>query len=251
MKKLAVIDSGIGGLSVVRELLKLDNEIEINYFGDNIRVPYGNMSREEILSCMGNILDFLYKKGVTDCLVACNTMSSAILNTGYTHKIKLYNIVTPAIDEVKRLRLSKAAILATKFTIASKEYEKRLKAIGTDELLEMASASLAALIENFDDNRDIIEEELLNYKRLIDEGGYKNLILGCTHYEFIDSIFRDLMPEVEFIRPAKLLAESFDTSGLEKGDFNIYTTKDQETYIKSLRTLDIKKKLNIQDYIEI
>ena len=62
-------------------------------------------------------------------------MSSAILNTGYTHKIKLYNIVTPAIDEVKRLRLRKVAILATKFTIASKEYEKRLKAIGIDELL--------------------------------------------------------------------------------------------------------------------
>lgn len=251
MKKLAVIDSGIGGLSVVRELLKLNKEIEINYFGDNLRVPYGNMSRDEILSCMENILDFLYEKGVTDCLVACNTMSSAILNTNYTHKIKLYNIVTPAIDEVKSLGLKKMAILATKFTIASKEYDKRLKEIGASDLLEMASASLAALIENFDDNRDIIEDELSEYKKCIDSGGYKTLILGCTHYEFIDSVFKDLMPELSFIKPAELLAKSFDMSGLSKGDFKIYTTKGKDTYLRSLRTLNIDKKLNIQDYIEI
>lgn len=251
MKKLAVIDSGIGGLSVVRELLKLNKDIEINYFGDNIRVPYGNMSRDEILFCMEKILDFLYERGVTDCLVACNTMSSAILNTGYTHKIKLYNIVTPAIDEVQRLALKKVAILATKFTIASKEYEHRLNAIGTTDLLEMASASLASLIENFDKNKNVIEEELLGYKKLIEEGGYKTLILGCTHYEFIDSIFKDMMRGVDFVMPAKLLAESFDASGLEKGGFNIYTTKDKETYIHSLKTLDIDKKLNIKDYIEI
>lgn len=251
MKKLAVIDSGIGGLSVVRELLKLNKEIEINYFGDNIRVPYGNMSRDEILSCMENILDFLYEKGVTDCLVACNTMSSAILNTNYTHKIKLYNIVTPAIDEVKNLGLKKMAILATKFTIASKEYDKRLKDIGATDLLEMASASLAALIENFDDNRDIIEDELFEYKKCIDSGGYKTLILGCTHYEFIDSVFKDLMPELSFIKPAELLAKSFDMTNLSKGDFKIYTTKGKDTYLRSLRTLNIDKKLNIQDYIEI
>lgn len=251
MKKLAVIDSGIGGLSVVRELLKLNKEIEINYFGDNLRVPYGNMSRDEILSCMENILDFLYEKGVTDCLVACNTMSSAILNTNYTHKIKLYNIVTPAIDEVKNLGLKKMAILATKFTIASKEYDKRLKDIGATDLLEMASASLAALIENFDDNRDIIEDELTEYKKCIDSGGYKTLILGCTHYEFIDSVFKDLMPELSFIKPAELLAKSFDMTSLSKGDFKIYTTKGKDTYLRSLRTLNIDKKLNIQDYIEI
>ena len=59
------------------------------------------------------------------------------------------------------------------------------------------------------------------------------------------------MPEVDFIKPAKLLAHSFDASGLKKGDFNIYTTKGKDIYIHSLRTLDIDKKLNIEDYIEI
>ena len=115
----------------------------------------------------------------------------------------------------------------------------------------MASASLAALIEDFDENKGIIEEELLDYKRRIEGGGYKTLILGCTHYEFIDNIFKELMPDVDFIMPAKLLAHSFDASGLKKGDFNIYTTKGKDTYIHSLRTLDIDKKLNIEDYIEI
>ena len=251
MKKLAVIDSGIGGLSVVRELLKLNKDIEINYFGDNIRVPYGNMSRDEILSCMTKILDFLYEKGVTDCLVACNTMSSAILNTGYTHKIKLYDIVTPTIKYVQALKKTKLSILATKFTINSKEYEKRLKAIGVKDLLEIASTSLAALIENFDDNKDIIEEELLSYKKMIYDGGYKTLILGCTHYEFVDNMFRDLMGEVKFIKPAELLAKSFDEDGFVSGGFNIYTTKDEMTYLNSLRTIKIVKQLNIEDNIEI
>lgn len=251
MKKLAVIDSGIGGLSVVRELLKLNKDIEINYFGDNIRVPYGNMSLDEILSCMTRILDFLYERGVSDCLVACNTMSSAILNTGYTHKIKLYDIVTPTISHVNRLRCKKLGILATKFTINSKEYEKRLKDIGVSDLLEMASTSLAALIENFDDNRDIIEEELLSYKKLIDEGSYNRLILGCTHYEFIDNIFKELMDGVDFVKPAELLANSFDESGFASGDFKIYTTKDKLTYLNSLKTINIDKQLNIEDNIEI
>ena len=115
----------------------------------------------------------------------------------------------------------------------------------------MASASLAALIEDFDENRDIIEEEVLDYKRRIDDGGYKTPILGCTHHEVIDAILKELMPEVDFIMPAKLLAHSFDASGLKKGDFNIYTTKGKDIYIHSLRTLDIDKKLNIEDYIEI
>ena len=251
MKKLAVIDSGIGGLSVVRELLKLNKDIEINYFGDNIRVPYGNMSRDEILSCMTRILDFLYEKGVTDCLVACNTMSSAILNTGYTHKIKLYDIVTPTISYIESIKSEKLSILATKFTINSKEYEKRLKAIGVSDLLEIASTSLAALIENFDENRDIIEEELLSYKKMIDDGGYKRLILGCTHYEFIDNIFRELMDGVDFVKPAELLAKSFDEDGFIEGGFNIYTTKDELTYLNSLKTVKIEKQLNIKDYIEI
>lgn len=251
MKKLAVIDSGIGGLSVVRELLKLNKDIEINYFGDNIRVPYGNMSRDEILSCMGRILDFLYEKGVTDCLVACNTMSSAILNTGYTHKIKLYDIVTPTIKAVEGLGIDKLSILATKYTIDSKEYKIRLNDIGVKDLLQLSSTSLASLIEDYDKNKDIIKDELLSYKKRIYNGGYTNLILGCTHYEFIDIMFRELMEDVNFIKPAALLAKSFDDKGFAKGDFNIYTTKDKQTYLNSLRTINIDKQLNIEDYIEI
>ena len=196
--KILVLDSGVGG-RVVENYLKhmLDKKHKIKYISDSENVPYGSKSTEEILSLTDKMI--APYKGKYDILVpACNTISCAMIR----HKVydeKTIDIIRPTIKILENQNLKNLAVICTPYTHNSGIYQKKLRC------LSLPCANLARYVED-DDYIKIVQEveRITNYliKRNINR-----IILGCTHYEKIDYIFRNVAPQLEFLYPGKYQAQ--------------------------------------------
>ena len=125
-RKIGIIDSGVGGLTVVKEFRRLLAEENIIYLGDNKNVPYGNKTEEEIYILTKKMIDFLIEKDVKLIAVACNTISSILDKYFLDSKVPIVSIIKPVTDYVDRKKLKSVGVMATKFTIESEIYEELL-----------------------------------------------------------------------------------------------------------------------------
>lgn len=236
--KLGFYDSGLGGISVLREFLsRYQNNFSYVYFGDSARAPYGSKTEAELLGYIKEILDYMQSKKVDIVISACNTTSMLI------NKIDLsvYNFKTINLFEVMKdffdndvlgaqLKLAQepVALMATSANIDSGKY----KDWGVN-IYPVKCPSIVPLVEagNIEDAYNEWEKYLSTLPTEI-----KNVIVGCTHYEFLV----DESDKFNFISPAKLALEFFEkrfpnlvnhaSAGAEL-DLDIYFSKDQEKFL--------------------
>ena len=193
---IGVIDSGIGGLTVVKELTKLN--VNIIYYGDNLNVPYGNKTEEEIYYLSKKMIDYLINKNVNLIIVACNTISSIINKYFTNYKVPIISIIDPVINYIKTNNINNTGLLATKFTINSNIYQKMLK----EKLVySEISPNLATLIDNNYNDKDI---DILIKKHLdnLTKHNIDYLILGCTHYYLVFDKFLKNNNKLKYINPS-------------------------------------------------
>lgn len=242
---IGVTDSGVGGLTVVRELQKLLPGEDIVYFGDGANCPYGNRSREELETLLARNVAFLRERGVKAVVVACNTTSALVDSAPHDFGVPLFTIIAPAAQAVKRCGVRKVGLLATEFTVRSGCYEKRIHALCPDvQLVAKGSPSLAGLIDGgaFDDAA-INAEIFAQVGDIIAREPVTHLILGCTHYPIVEENFRACFPFVQLIDPAReealavsiaLSAENLvrPAAAGERGRFEVYTSGDPAVYEK-------------------
>lgn len=250
-RPIGVIDSGVGGLTVVKELERLLPEENIIYFGDNANVPYGNRSEEEIYRLTKNMVDFLVKKDVKLIAIACNTISSILDNYFQDSGLDIISIIEPAADYVIKNKLDKVGILATKFTIESAAYDKLIKKKdGRVEILSEACSSLAGIIDQGEYSDKEIEDVIsIHMDNILEKGRLENIVLGCTHYPIVIDKFQENSPDINFINPAyeqikyidKLMDKKSMAGNDEKGKFEIYTTGNREVYMKMIDLLKISR----------
>lgn len=206
---IGVFDSGIGGLSVLQELVKVLPEESYLYVADQLHVPYGQRSRDEIRYFSKVISQFLRDQGAKIIVVACNTATGAALNWlrdqfPDTRFVGMEPAVKPAAS---KSRTGIIGVLATEGTIQSDRYVSLKTRFGMGiEVLEDSCKGLVPLIEGGEQ-----EEEIKTLLSVILEPmiakGVDNLVLGCTHYPFIENHLRDLLPDdVEIINPAPAVA---------------------------------------------
>ncbi len=174
--KIGVIDSGIGGLSVLKTLIKKCPNHEYIYFGDTINMPYGEKSKDEIINFGNNIIKFLENKHVDLIVIACGTLSSNVnfLNSS----VPLIDVISPLkgkLDNYKNL-----AIMATPLSVKTNAFKKYIK---TNYTL-IPCPLLATSIEN--GNREEIEEIVSNYVKMGEDSDA--LVLGCTHYPIVKDL---------------------------------------------------------------
>lgn len=254
-RPIGVMDSGVGGLTVARELRAMLPEENIIYFGDNKNVPYGNKTEEEIYLLTKRMIDSLIKKDVKIIAVACNTISTIVEKYFKDYSVPIISIITPVVEYVIEENIKEVGVLATTFTIESGLYQKLLKEKDKDIIVVTeGSPKLAATIDCGEyTQREISELVDLHIGNMLKEKDLKHIVLGCTHFPIVIDEFEKRNPHVNFINPAKeqvlymdkFMRENFIKGNNEISNFNIYTTGKRGTYDKMLACLNIKRPDNI------
>jgi len=187
-KPIGFFDSGIGGISVLREAVKLLPKENFIYFGDSKNAPYGVRTVEEVKKLTFNAFDFLISKNVKAIVVACNTATSAAIEDLRKEYDTMPVIgIEPALKPaVEFHRSGRIIIMATPMTLAEKKFSSLMKKYEEDaDIQPLPCPGLVELIESGVTEGPIIEDYL---KRKLDpyfEEGIAAVVLGCTHYPFI------------------------------------------------------------------
>jgi len=187
---IGIFDSGIGGLTVANAVSNtLPNE-EIIYFGDTAHLPYGDKSAEAVQHYSVKISDFLLEKNCKLILIACNTASAAAFDVVKNHvagKVPVLNVIDPVVEAVAADKsFRKIGIIGTKGTIKSQVYEHKLKALRPElEVVSLATALLASMIEAGFYNNSVSQAVINNYLQYPDFSDVQAMILACTHYPLI------------------------------------------------------------------
>lgn len=203
---IGVFDSGVGGLTVAREIMRQMPNEKIIYFGDTARVPYGTKSKETITRFSKQIARFLQSHDVKTIVVACNTASAYALDElEKTLNIPVIGVVKPgakmASDITKNNRIG---VIATEGTIGSGLYNKYIKSLKADaEIFGKACPLFVPLVEEglWDDS--VTAEIARRYLAELIDLDIDTLILGCTHYPLIRSVIGQVMGDgVTLVNPA-------------------------------------------------
>ena len=193
--KIGVMDSGVGGISTLREIVKLFPNDDIIYYGDCKNAPYGNKNRDEIYILTENIINYFINCNVDYVVIACNTASIA-------SKEKLrrkYSLPILALEPAVKLACDNnfnkkdILVLATKFTINSYEYEKNVeKYKGNFNIISIAIPEFVVLVENIfkkNHKEEFIKKEVYlildKYLSNVDIEKINHIVLGCTHFPFL------------------------------------------------------------------
>lgn len=235
-RMIGVFDSGLGGLTVVKELQKILPNESIVYFGDTGRVPYGSKSDETISKYVGEIFDFLSEKDVKAVVSACGTASSVIMKENILPKQELFTgVVVPAcLKALETTKNKRIGLIGTKATVNSGAYERFIKRMADDvEVFSCACPLFVPLVENgmFDDGNEITTLAVKKYLSYFKDKDIDTLILGCTHYPLITSfIEKEMGEEVALIDSGKETAYLIKTM-LEKNDMFSEEKAEYEYYV--------------------
>lgn len=227
--RIGVFDSGVGGLTVLKELVKTV-PAEYVYIGDSLRAPYGNRSRDELLSFMKELVTFLREKECDVFVNACNSLSSLdtekLLHDLNIRPEKYIDMVSVTKKHVNDFPEDARTLLyATEATIATGVYQDVFKA---RTVITYASALLAGAVET--GHQIIIDEEIDALLDMVIREKITHVFLGCTHYplieEYLEKRFAGL--SVQFINPAVYVPESVVGKQQGLASVNLYTTKMNE-----------------------
>lgn len=198
-RPIGVFDSGLGGLSVIKELNRVLPDENIIYFGDTGRVPYGTRSAETIVKYAKEDEKFLLSHDVKLIIAACGTVSSVASHTANGLPVPFIEVVTPASKAaVKATKNGKIGVLGTSATVNSNSYKLKMLEIKPDlEILQVACPMFVQLVEAgwIDRNDEVTVATAKRYLQPLIDSGVDTVILGCTHFPAIKEIIADIMGE--------------------------------------------------------
>jgi len=209
-KPIGVFDSGVGGLTVVKELIHQLPSEDIIYFGDTARVPYGIKSKETVVKfSIENIL-FLLKYDVKLICVACNTVSSLALPVIKNHfKIPIVGVITPGVREaVYATQNKRIGVIGTKGTVKSRAYETQINQLDSEiKVITQACPLFVPFAEEGWLSGDVVEKVAREYLKPLKGYGVDTVILGCTHYPLLKGVIKKVLGDkVTLIDSAKQVA---------------------------------------------
>lgn len=193
---IGVFDSGLGGLTVVKELMRLLPNEDIVYFGDTARVPYGTKSKESIIRFSKENAAILLKQKVKMIVVACNTSSSFALPTlRESFSLPILGVIKPGAKKaVETTRNQCIGIIATSATIQSGEYKREIQRLDASvKVTAQACPLFVPLVEEGWFEKNVTLEVAYEYLAAMKKSKVDTLILGCTHYPLLKPILKSVM----------------------------------------------------------
>ena len=200
-RPIGVFDSGIGGLTVLREIWRTVPQEGTIYFGDNSRSPYGTKSRSTVIRYSLQNMKFLEDNDVKMIVVACNTASAyAYEELKARAKVPVVEVVTPGADVACRAtKNGKIGIIATKATVSTGAYkdavEKRAKELGMNdiEIFQQACPLFVSLAEEGWWDTEVTKLTAEEYLKPLKEAGVDTLVMACTHYPLLSKVIKEVM----------------------------------------------------------
>lgn len=210
-KGIGIFDSGLGGLTVVKEIMNLLPNEQIFYLGDTARMPYGTKTKETIIRFSKENTAFLLKKNVKIIVVACNTASAlALKEIKKTFDIDIIGVIEAgaraAVEMTKNKRIgiigTKATILSGAYIAGIKKYDSKCNVFGQSAPL------LVPLVEEGWLTNKETESILRNYLESFKTKKIDTLVLGCTHYPLLKPLIKKILPKVTIIDSAMEMAKT-------------------------------------------
>ncbi len=264
---IGVFDSGVGGLTVAREIMRhLPNE-NIVYFGDTARVPYGSKSKDNIIRFSRQIIRFLETKDVKAIVIACNTASALALEVVQSEvDVPIIGVVEPGARAALEIsKTNKIGVIGTEATIRSAMYEKIIQGLRPEaSVVGKACPLFVPLVEEGFAKHNVTREIIDFYLAPLMETDIDSLILGCTHYPLLRSRIREYVGDkITLVNPAyetamdlKHLLElrgMVNTDEQEHGAYSFYVSDAADKFkqfANSILPYDIEttKQINIEEY---
>ena len=265
---IGVFDSGVGGLTVAREIMRQIPNERIVYFGDTARVPYGSKSKETVTKYSRQIIRFLQTENVKAIVIACNTASAFALDTMQKEfDLPIIGVVKPGAKmAAQTTKNGKVGLIGTEGTIRSGVYAEFIKSFKPDvEVIGKACPLFVPLVEEGWLHDSVTDEVAARYLKELQDKQVDTLILGCTHYPLLRSTIRKIMGDgVCLVNPAyetalelgRLLEEKgLAGEGTEKNEFpyRFYVSDladEFKAFANSILPYDVEmtKKIDIEKY---
>lgn len=251
---IGIFDSGLGGLTVLREIEKLLPQENIVYFGDTAHLPYGSKSKNAVIDFSTQNILFLLKKKVKMVVIACNTSSSLALDyLTNIFTVPILGVIDAGVQKAVRIsKISKIAVIGTKSTIGSGSYQKKIIALHKNvKVYAKACPLFVPLVEEGLTKGKIVSDVVKMYLRDI-KGKVDTLILGCTHYPILKDTIAGYLKRVYMVDSAKEVALKTKaileknnlinkTSVVHRKEF--YVTDEPKEFMKMARIF-LKRKVN-------
>lgn len=234
---IGVFDSGIGGMTVVREIRKKYPLEKVIYFGDTLRVPYGNKTVDELIFLADHAVSFLISQGAEILIDACNTTSAVALpHLREKYDIPILGMIESGVDAALDVSKGKIGLIATEKTVSSKSYENALRDRAENlEIKTKSCPSLVGFVEAGDTSSLKLQKALRAYLDSMEE--CDTLILGCTHYPFLENQIRNVLGKnVEIIDPAVRAVEFLERHEFasNEGSSICFVSGDAEMFSRNL-----------------
>ncbi len=206
---IGVFDSGVGGLTVLRELRKLLPRESFIYFGDTARVPYGSKSQDIVRTFSMQIGAWLAQRPAKAVVVACNTASALALPALHERlSVPVFGVIQPGASAAVSASNGTIGVLATRATIASDAYQKAIHRIDTSrKVISVAAPLLVPLIEEGEISGEIAKAVLEKYLSPLRSEKCDTILLGCTHYPLLKPLLSELWNEAIAIDSAQATAQ--------------------------------------------
>lgn len=240
---IGIFDSGIGGVTVLKEILKVLPNQKYIYYSDSIHNPYGNLKKEELYCIVKKIVKYLIQRGCKAIVIACNTASTRCAKRLREEFKDIIFIATePAYKMVHDYNWNgKTLVMATKGTIESEKFLDLYHKYDNHKTYLKSCVGLAELIENNEQEKlnQYLEKELFKYK------GVENVVLGCTHYPLAKENIKQVLGNVEFfdgsIGVAKELKRQLEKYHFPKEEYSLEFIDSSNDTKKKERFFSISK----------
>lgn len=258
---IGILDSGIGGFSVARQVQRLLPEENLLYFGDGAHIPYGNHRAEDIVDMARYMFRFMEQRRVKALLVACNTISCVMEQCHAA--CPAFNAVQAGADAAAGLEVDKVGVISTVFTHNSQVYPRKILAQSPRKLVVLSCGcpDLARLVEHsLGDPAGMaqVEENLRQeLDHMVLEEGVDCCVLGCTHYPLVAESIHKLYPRLSLIDPAEEMARALNAylnrqrlgnPQTAPGTLTIYTTGDVAEYALRAQQVGLERVTGVEFY---
>lgn len=237
---IGIFDSGVGGLSVAREIRRRLPGEDLLYFADHAFCPYGGRPLEQIRARSVAVVGELIDRGAKLVVVACNTASGAALETlREQYSVPIVGLEPAVKPAAASSRIGRIGVLATAATLQTERFHRLVQTYGQNvEVFQRASPELVDLVEAGEISGESVERFLEQALAPLRDAGIDTLVLGCTHYPFLREAIQDVMgPEVQVLDSGEAVARQVERvlTGMEAlavnegpGQIRLLTTGDRE-----------------------
>jgi glutamate racemase len=196
--QIGFFDSGVGGITVLYDTLKMLPNEDYIYYADTSNVPYGPKPKDEVKKYIFNAIEFIMNQGVKAIVIACNTATSvAIEELRAKYSIPIIGMepaVKPAVEKNRNIN-NRVLVTATALTLKEDKLQNLITKLDNDHIVDLLPLpGLVEFAERFEFNEEIVlpylKEQLFKY----DLNKYETIVLGCTHFSFYKDIFRKILP---------------------------------------------------------